>query len=143
MLLPRSSPRGRRLAASAAASANDDEKVAENVGGGSSSVATGTGGERSAASLDLSGDDLVDTALQGMGGGLTAEPSIVAPMPGVLGDDSSGSEGKGTGNGDGSRPREGEAASTDLCCPVSGLKEVSEDEAKASSPIAPLQGVRF
>ena len=47
------------------------------------------------------------------------------------------------GSGDASTPREGEAASTDLRCPVFGLKEVSEDKAEASSPVAPLQGVRF
>ena len=49
--------------ASAAVSANDEEEVAENVGGGFSSVAAGMGGERSAASLDLGGNNLVDTAL--------------------------------------------------------------------------------
>jgi hypothetical protein len=48
-------------AASTAASAGDEEEVAENVGGGSGSVATGTGGEHSVASLDLGSDDFVDT----------------------------------------------------------------------------------
>ena len=114
--------------ASTIASANDEEEVIENVGGGSSSVATGTGGERSAASLDLGGNDLVDTALQGMGGGLTTEPSIVALMPGVLGDKSFGSNCEGAGSGDASLPREGEAASTDLRRPTADLVEVPEDQ---------------
>ena len=48
---------------SVAASANDDEEVAENIGGGSGSTAARTGGERSAASLDFGGNNLVDTAL--------------------------------------------------------------------------------
>ena len=98
---------------------------------------------RSVASLDLDIDDLVDTALQGAGGGLTAEPSIVAPMPGILGDESSSSEGKGAGSGDASPPREGEAISTNLHHPMAGLIEVSEDEAEASSLVAPLQSMRF
>ena len=97
-----------------AASANDDDEVAKNIGGGSGSAAARMGGERSVASLDLGGDDLVDTALQGAGGGLAAEPSVVAPMPGVLGDETSGPEGDGAGGGDASPPREGEAAGTGL-----------------------------
>ena len=97
-----------------ASSANDDEEVAENIGEGSSSAAARIAGELSAASMDLGGDNLVDTALQGAGGGLAAEPSVVAPMPGVLGDETSGSEGDGAGGGDASPPREGEAAGTGL-----------------------------
>ena len=69
-----------------AASANDDDEVVKNIGGGSGSAAAGMGGERSATSLDLGGDDLVDTAQQGVGGGLAAELSAVVPMPDVLGD---------------------------------------------------------
>jgi len=129
--------------ASMAASANDDKEVAENVGGGSGSITARTGGEHSAASLDLGDNDLVDTALQGMGGGFTAEPSIVAPMLSVLGDESSSSEGEGAGSGDASLPREGEAASTDLRRPTTGLIEAFEDKAEVSSPIAPLQSMRF
>ena len=98
----------------------------------------GMDGEHSAASLDLGGDDFVDTALQGMGGGPTAEPSIVAPMPGILGDDSSGSEGEGTGSHDASPPRGGEAASADRHRPTAGLVEVYEDEAEVSSLAAPF-----
>lgn len=51
----------------------------------------------------------MDTAFQGMGVGLTTEPSAVAPMPNVLGDESSSSKGKVTGSGDASPLREGGA----------------------------------
>ena len=85
----------------------------------------------------------MDTALQGMGGALTAEPSVVVPMPDVLGDESSGSEVEGAGSGDASPPREGEAVSTGLHRPTAGLVEVSEDEAEASSLVALFQNVRF
>jgi len=51
------------MTASAAASTDDDKEVAENIGGGSASVAAGTKGERSAASLDLGGDDFIGTTL--------------------------------------------------------------------------------
>ena len=47
----------------AATFANDGQEVAENIGGGSGSVVARTEGERSAASLDLGGNDLVDTTL--------------------------------------------------------------------------------
>jgi hypothetical protein len=129
--------------ASAAASTDDGEEVAKNVGGGTGSMAAGMGGERSAASLDLGGNDFIDTALQGMGGGPTAEPSIVAPIPGVLDDDSSSSEGEDTGSGDASPPREKEAASVDHRHPMATLVEVSEDEAEACSPAASFQSVAF
>ena len=78
-----------------------------------------------------------------MGGGPTVEPSIMAPMLGVLGDKSSSSEGEGAGSGDASPPREAEATSTDLHHPMAGLIEVSVDEAEASSLVAPLQSVMF
>ena len=74
---------GASVVASATASAKANEEVAENAGGGSASVGTEIETEHSAASVDLGGDNLAKTALQGMGGGPTAEPSIVAPMPGV------------------------------------------------------------
>ena len=96
------------------ASANDEVEVVKNIGRGSGSTTIGMGGERPAASLDLGSDDLVDTALQGAGGGLTAEPSAVAPMPDVLGDETSSTEGDGVGGGDASLPREGEATGTSL-----------------------------
>jgi len=120
-----------------AVSANDEEEVAENIGGGSGSVAAGMRGERSAASLDLGGDDLADTTLQGTRGVLAAEPSTVAPMPGILGDESSSSKGDGVGDGDASLPKEGEVTGIGLCRPMASLNEVSEDEAEASSPVAP------
>jgi hypothetical protein len=87
----------------------DDDEVAENFSGGSGSIAAGTGGEHSVASLDLSGDDFVNTALQGMGGSPTIEPSVMASMPGVLGDDSSSSEGEGAGGGNASPSKDVEA----------------------------------
>ena len=94
------------------------------------------GGEVSAASLDLSGDDLVDTTLQAMGGGLTAEASTMTPMPDVLGDESSNSEGEGTGSGDVSSSREEEVTNTECRRPVTSLVEVSVDEAEVSSLVA-------
>jgi len=102
------------------------------------SVDVGMDGEHSTASLGLGGDDFVDTALQGMGGGPTAEPSVVVPMPNILGDDSSGTEGEGIGSGNASSSREGEATSADHRRPAAGLVEVSEDEAEVSSPVAPF-----
>ena len=126
-----------------AASANDDDEVAENVGGGSSSTAVRTGGDHSAASLDLGDDDLVDSALQSAGDGLVAEPFAMAPMPSVLGDKTSSSEGDGGGGGDASLSRGGEAAGTSLCRPAVGLNKVSEDETEASSLVAPSRGIGF
>lgn len=95
-------------------------------------------GEHSAASLYLGGDNFVDIALQGMGGVPTAKVSVMAPMPSILGDDSSGSEGEGTGNGNASPSREGEAASPNHHRPSAALVEVSKDEAEASSSPAPF-----
>jgi hypothetical protein len=88
-----------------AAFANDDDEVVENVDGVSSPIAARAGGECSIASLDLSGNDFIDTTLQGMGGGPTAKSFIVAPMPGVLGDDSFGSVGEGANDGATSRQK--------------------------------------
>ena len=127
---------GASATAFAAASVEADEEVTENAGGGSASADVGMDGEHSAASLDLGGDDFVDTSLQGMGGGPTAEPSVVVPMPNILGDDSSGTEGEGIGSGNASSSREGEAASADHRRPAAGLVEVSEDEVEVSSPAA-------
>jgi hypothetical protein len=125
--------------ASAAASADGDEEVAENVGGDSGSVAVGTGSERSIASLYLGGDDFVDTALQGMGGGPSAEPFVMAPMPGVLGDDSSSSEDEGATDGHASLSKDAKADSADHHRPaVAPTVEVSEDEAEAHSPATPF-----
>ena len=127
---------GASVVASATASAKANEEVAENAGGGSASADARMDGERSAASLYLGGDDFVNIALQGMGGGPTAEPSVVVPMPSILGDDSSGTEGEGIGSGNASSSREGEAASADHRRPAAGLVEVSEDEVEVSSPAA-------
>ena len=129
---------GTFAATSATASVEADEEVVENAGGGLASVDVGMDGEHSTASLDLGGDDFVDTALQGMGGGPTAEPSVVVPMPSILGDDSSGTEGEGIGSGNASSSREGEAASVDRHHPAAGVVEVSEDEVGASSLAAPF-----
>ena len=125
--------------ASTAASAADDDEVVENIGGGSGSIVARMGGKRSVTSLDLGGDDFVDTALQGMGGGPTAEPSIVAPMLDVLGDDSFGSNGKGACGGNASPSKDAEADSMDRRHPVvAPTVEVSKDEAEALSPAAPF-----
>ena len=124
--------------ASASSSTDNDEEVAENIGGGSGSVVARIGGECSVASLDLGGD-FVDTALQGMCGGPTTEPSNVAPMPSVLGNDSSGSEGEGVGGGNASPSKHAKADSTDRRRPtVAPTVEVSEDEVEAYSPAAPF-----
>ena len=128
---------------SAATSADADEEVAENVGGGSTSVGVGTEGDRSVASLDLGGDDFVETALQGMGGGATVEPSVLAPMPGVLGDDSSGFE-EEIGGGDASPPKNAEVDSTECRHPaVAPTVGVSEDKAEARPPAAPFCSVVY
>ena len=79
-----------------------------------------------------------------MHGGLTAKPSAVAPMPGVLGDKSSSSEGEGSGVGDASPPKDEEADSADHHRPmVVPTMEVSEDEVEARSPAARFQSVAF
>jgi hypothetical protein len=121
-------------ASTAASVDDDDDEVAENIGGGSSSVAAGMGGERSVASLDVGGDDFVNTTLQGMGGSPTAEPSIVPLMLNVLGDDSSGSEDKGAGGDNASPSKDEEADSADHHRPmVAPTMEVSEDEVEVYS----------
>lgn len=96
---------------SVATSVNAGEEVAENVGGGSSSTTTETRGMRSTTSLDLGGEDLMDTTLHGWGGGLAAEPSTVALMPDVLDDETSSSKGRGAGEDDEEEARDGGDAS--------------------------------
>lgn len=81
------------------------EEVVENVGEGSTSTAAGMEGEHSVASANLGGDNFIPTALRGMGGGFTTEASIVVPMLGVLGDESSSSKGGDNGAGDASLSR--------------------------------------
>jgi hypothetical protein len=99
LVLLRLPAKGERPCISTAASADADEEVVENVGRGSTSMGAGIEGDCSAASLDLGGNDFVETVLQGMGGGATTKPSVMAPMLGVLGDDSSSSKGE-IGGGD-------------------------------------------
>jgi hypothetical protein len=96
------SKRQRTSAACATTFTSFGEEVVENVGGGSESAATSTEGEHSTVFADLGDDDFILTALQGMTGGFTAEASVVAPMPRVLGDESSGSNGGSGGAGDAS-----------------------------------------
>jgi hypothetical protein len=76
-----------------------------------------------------------------MGGGPTAEPSVVAP--GVLGDDSSGFEGEGASDGTASPSKDAETDSVDRRRPVvAPIVEVSEDEATYSLA-APFQSMAF
>lgn len=49
--------------ASMAASAHAGEEIVENVSGGFASAAADSGGTHSAASLDLGGEDSVDTTI--------------------------------------------------------------------------------
>lgn len=88
-----------------ATSAVGDE-VAESASGGSAIATTSMEHNRSTAFTDLGGDDFIETALQGMGVDSIAEPSAVAPMPSVLGDESSNSKGEGAGGGDASPPKD-------------------------------------
>ena len=101
------------MSASAVASSGFDEEVADSVSEGSTSVMAGTEDEHSTASTDLGGDDFVQTALSGIGASDATEPSVVAPMPSVLGIDSSGSKGEDDGGCDGSLPSEAEVGSLD------------------------------
>jgi hypothetical protein len=76
-----------------------------------------------------------------MGGGPTAEPSVVAPD--IFGDDSSGFEGEGTGDGTASPSKDAKTDSVDRHRPVvAPTMEVSEDEA-AYSLAAPFQSMAF
>lgn len=52
-------------------------------------------GERSTTSTDLRGNDFVDAALQGLSGPATTKAIEVEPIPNVLYNDSSSSEGGG------------------------------------------------
>ena len=76
--------------------------------------------------------------------GSAADPSITAPMPGVLGDDSSESEGKDIGGGGGARsPSNMEVGGTNRRRPIDAqMLEESEDDAEAQSP-APFQSAAF
>jgi hypothetical protein len=107
------SKRQKIIPASAAASAAAaDEEVAENVAMGSASGVR-VEGEHFATSLDLGSDDFIQDAFQGMGAGSAVDPSIVAPMPGVFGDDSFDSEGEDIGGGSGAcSPSDAKVGST-------------------------------
>jgi hypothetical protein len=72
-----------------------------------------------------------------MGGGSTAEPSTVAPMPGVLDDDSFSSEGKDSGGGDASLPSDVKVGSVDRRPMKAPVVEEFEDEPEHEPP--PLQ----
>ena len=79
-----------------------------------------------------------------MGGGLTGEASTVAPMLGVLGDDSSSSKSEVVGDGDASPQKDVEANSADRHRPmVSHTMVVSEGEAEAQSPAALFWSMAF
>ena len=107
-------------------------------------MGTRTEGQRSATSANLSGNNFVETALHGMGGGPAAKPSAVTPMPDILGDKSSNSEGEGIGSDDASPPKDAEAGSADHHRPtVAPTVEVSEDEVEARSLVAPSWGIEF
>jgi hypothetical protein len=68
----------------------------------------------------------------------------VVPMPGILGDDSSDSEGEGLGAGDASPPRDARAGVASLRRPApTQAIEVSEDEAEAQSSLSRFQSVAF
>jgi hypothetical protein len=88
-------------------------------------------GEHSAAILDLGSD-----ALQGMGVGSAADPFAAAPMPDVLGDDSSESKGEDIGGGGGAcSPSDVEVDSTSRHRTTDiPVLEVSEDDVEAHSP---------
>jgi hypothetical protein len=126
-----------------ATSADAEEEVVKNVARGSAS-GVGVEGEHSTASLDLGSDDFIQDALQGMVVVPVADPSITAPMPDVLGDDSSKSEGEDIGGGGGARsPSDAEVGGTSRRRTTDiPVLEVSEDDAEAQSP-APLQSVAF
>jgi hypothetical protein len=127
------SKRQKIVSASAAASAGVDEEIAKNVGGGSPSAAASMEGEHSAASAALGSDDFIGAALQGMCASSTTKPFVVAPMPGVLGDESSGSEGEDVGGGGTYPPKDTKVNSVDRCR-VAGALEVSKDKAEERSP---------
>lgn len=129
------SKKQKTMTTSAATSTGIDEEVAQNIGGGSASVAASMEGEHSTTTADLGGDDFVQTALQGMGGGSTAEASTVAPMLAILSDESSSSKGEDNGCGDASPSKDAEVGSAD-CHPMRApLIEESEDESEHEPPL--------
>jgi hypothetical protein len=93
-------------------------------------------------SLDLGGDDLIQDALHGMGAGSAVDPYVAAPMPSILGDDSSKSKGEDIGGGGGARPPSNVEVSSVSCCHTTDipLLEELEDDVEAHFP-ALLQSV--
>ena len=79
-----------------------------------------------------------------MGARSTADPFIAAPMPGILGDDSSELEGEDIGGGGGVRsPSDVEVDGTSRRRTMDAqVLEESEDDAEAQSP-APFRSVAF
>ena len=81
--------------------------------------------------------------------GSAAEPFIVAPMPGVLDDESSSSEGEDGGGGDASLLSDAEVGSVDRRPAKAPVVEESEDEPEHGPPPAwplnpmPLIGLRW
>lgn len=79
-----------------------------------------------------------------MGGRGTAVPSTMAPVPSVLGDDSSDSEGEDIVAGDASPPRDREANIARLRRPAAVvIVEVSEDKVEAQSTAGPFWSMTF
>lgn len=138
---------GASAGTSVAVSTHIEEEVTENIRGATSAGAK-SGGPHSATSVDLGGDDLVGTIARVLVD-LGAKPSAAVPMPGVLGDESSSSEGNEAGEeeegeeeeedadiGEASPPREaGDLGGSGLRRPAPGVDEVSDDEAEAGSPV--------
>ena len=79
-----------------------------------------------------------------MGAGSTADPSITAPMPDILGDDLSDSKDEDIGGGSGAcSPFDAEVGGTSHHRTTdASVLEVSEDEAEAQSP-APFWSTAF
>ena len=71
-----------------------------------------------------------------MGAGSATDPSVIAPMPGVLGDDSSDSEGEDIGGGRGAcSPSDVEVGGTNRRRTTDAqMLEESEDDVEAQSP---------
>ena len=79
-----------------------------------------------------------------MGGGTIAEASAVAPMPGVLGDESSSSEGKDGGGGNASPPNDAEVGSVDrrsTKAPLEESEDNPEHEPPSARPLNPMPSI--
>lgn len=119
------------------ASADTYEGVAENVGRGPTLVGADTEW-RFFASRDLGRDQMEGGTLCEVGDMSRPEPSAAVPMPGVLGDDLSSSEGE-EDVGDGGALAPEDAGTGDTSCrraAGASVVEISEDEAVSRSPVA-------